>query len=98
MACSLRPAYCYNLLTLADTTVGLWMLGLKVNFFNDTRLCAAPCTGTPGQEAPAEGVSAKQAQHNTGQLPHSSDGDHGALPRNPHAFVCAITQPFGEKM
>lgn len=33
-----------NALSSAGTTVGLWMLGFRVNYFDDPRLCALTCS------------------------------------------------------
>jgi hypothetical protein len=70
---------------VADTTVGLWMLGLRVNFFNDTRLCAAPCD---------ENASADMHAHldDDEVVSDMHEDKKGAVPRNPHEFVCSMVE------
>lgn len=70
---------------IADTTVGLWMLGLKVNFFNDTRLCASPCNTAQQQDSGNRDL--KQQDDDAPVVPQLK---HGPVPHNPHAFVCTV--------
>lgn len=83
------------------------MLGLRVNFFNDTRLCASPCTSsTQAQTNPSRRLSqdliddihseqralSQDQQQAAGDVEFMPHLHHGAVPHNPRAFVCTVAR------